>query len=245
MYQWHEESLLYEWEVQSENLFDTIGDSLSLIDFQSDIIQLDGNDSVISETEINNDKSIKGQGKFRIIEANVNSLKGKKEDIQTLIEDENPDCLVLVETKLDDSYKNAEFFDNNVWNVVIREDRNCYGGGIIVAVRRKFTVSPVIIKYDDPSQNPELYWIKLHTFDRRKTVYICGFYRSQRDSRSENTIKCLQESLQKLPGKDQHVVIIGDANLHIDWDNNRPHQNSFTKPLDREMLEICSDFDLV
>ena len=67
MYQWHEESLLYEWEVQSENLLDTIGDSLSLIDFQSDIIQLDGNDSVISETEINNDKSIKGQGKFRII----------------------------------------------------------------------------------------------------------------------------------------------------------------------------------
>ena len=169
----------------------------------------------------------------------------KYRQLNALIENENPDCLVLVETKLDDTYKNSEFFDNNVWNVVTREDRNCYGGGIIIAVRRKFTVSPVEIKYDDQSSKPELYWIKLHTLNKRKPVYICGFYRSQRDSRSENTLKCLRESLQKLPGKEQHVVIVGDANLHIDWENNRPHLNSFTKPLDREMLDICSDFDLV
>ena len=57
MYQCREELLSkYEQEVKSDNLSDTLN-SDTLNDFQSDIIQLDGNDSVIAETEINSDKS--------------------------------------------------------------------------------------------------------------------------------------------------------------------------------------------
>ena len=47
-------------------------------------------------------------------------------------------------------------------------------------------VSPVEIKYDDEKEEPELYWIKLHSFNKQKLVYMCGFYRSQRDARSKN-----------------------------------------------------------
>ena len=85
----------------------------------------------------------------------------------------------------------------------------------------------------------------MHAINRQKPVYICGLYRSQRDLRSRNTISCLRESLTKLPGKQQHVVITGDANLHIDWSNNRPQENSFTKSLDEDLLEICSEFNLI
>ena len=172
----------------------------------------------------------------------MNTLKGKKEELKVLIESEKPDCLILVETKLDNSFKNSEFFD--VWNVVVREDRNIYGGGVIIAVLRKYTASPVIIKYDDPSWNPELYWVKLQSLNRRKPVYICGLYRSQRDPRSTHTIECLRESLSKLPGKQQHIVILGDANLHINWETLQPQQNSFTKSLDQELINICHDFNL-
>ena len=58
---------------------------------------------------------------------------------------------------------------------------------------------------------------------------------------------CLQESLLKLPGKkgQQHIVITGDANLHIDWELNQSQSNSFTKPLDEEMLRIADSFNLI
>ena len=165
---------------QSDLLNDSFSDTLS------DINQLDGNDSIITRQpdQINIINKTVSKS-FKIIEANVNSLKGKKEELKALIDSEKPDCLVLVETKLDNSFNNSEFFDTNVWNVVVREDRNIYGGGVIIAVLRKYTASPVIIKYDNPSRNPELYWIKLQSFNRRKPVYICGFYRSQRDPRSK------------------------------------------------------------
>ena len=99
--------------------------------------------------------------------------------------------LSSIETKLDSSYRTSEFFDTNIWNVVVREDRNIFGGGIIIAVLRKFVTSPVVIDYDDKSRKPELYWIKLHPARKQKPVYICGFYRSQRDPRSSFTLDFL------------------------------------------------------
>ena len=107
----------------------------------SNIGQLDGNNSIAdSESSYQSENADitllnkKGNNTFRVIEANVNSLKGKKGQLAALIESENPDCLILIETKLDSSYKNAEFFDLNTWNIVVREDRNTFGGGIIIAV---------------------------------------------------------------------------------------------------------------
>ena len=94
---------------------------------------------------------------FRIIEANLNSLKGKKEELNSLIETERPDCLVLVETKLDDTFNTAEFFNLNTWNVVIKEDRNKFGGGIIIATLRKHVVTPVKIVYENENHNHSLF----------------------------------------------------------------------------------------
>ena len=128
----------------------------------------------------------------------------------------------------------------NTWNVVVRQDRNTYGGGVIIAVLRKFIATPVIIEYNNKDSNPELYWIKLHSIRKLKSIYICGFYRSQMDTRSSDTISCLRESLQKLPGKkgQQHIIIVGDANLHVNWVTNQPHSNSSTKQLDKQMVSI-------
>ena len=96
---------------------------------------------------------------------------------------------------------NSEFLDINKWNVIVRKDRTINGGGILIAVLRKYTATPVNIKYDSAEDNPELYWIKLHSFKKQKPVYICGFYRSQKDIRSSNMPSYLNESPRKLPDK--------------------------------------------
>ena len=167
---------------------------------------------------------------LRIIEMNINSIKGKKNELQGMLVQYNPDCVVLVETKLDDSFCNSEYFDINKWNIIVRKDRNVNGGGVIIAILRKYIATPVNINFND-NENPELYWIKLHPFKKQKPIYICGFYRSQRDIRSVKFLDCLRESLQKLPGKkgQHHVILTGDANLHVNWTLNQPQTNSFTK----------------
>ena len=210
------------------------------------IIQMDGNDSITSSDSEQSNLNIKQiKNFFRIMEVNVNSLKGKKEEFKSVLNQHNPDCVVLVETKLDNTYANSEFFDINQWNIVVREDRNIYGGGIIIAVLRKYIATPIEINYKN-GDNPELYWIKLHTVKNVKPVYICGLYRSQKDKRSSNTINCLHESISKLPGRNgqKHLIITGDVNLHIDWDVNEPKFNSFTKQLDEQMLMLCDKFNL-
>ena len=110
--------------------------------------------------------------------------------------------------------------------MVVREDRNAFGGGIIIAVLRKYVVSPIKIQYENPTDNPELYWIKVHTINKQKSIYICGIYRSQKDIRSLNTLDCLRESIEKLPGhkKQNHIIITGDTNLHINWQINQPEK---------------------
>ena len=221
----------------------------------SNIDQLDGNDTVASNSDEtitnsiaeNANNVIIKSSNFRIIETNVNSLKGKKNELKAMLQTYQPDCVVLVETKLDENYCNSEFFDINKWNIIVRNDRNIHGGGVIIAVLRKYIATPVKINYDNMDENPELYFIKLHSFSKHKPVYICGFYRSQRDARSVNMLSCLHESLRKLPGKkgNNHVVLTGDANLHINWELNQPQVNSFTKKLDKQMLDICNDLNLV
>ena len=77
-------------------------------------------------------------------------------------------------------------------------------------------------------------------------MYICGLYRSQKDPRSANTIDCLRESIQKLPGRrgQHHLIVTGDINLHINWKTSQPQNNSPTKHLDRKFIENCNDFNL-
>ena len=130
--------------------------------------------------------------------------------------------------------------------MIVREDRNIFGGGLIIAVLRNYTATPVEIKYEK-EENPELFWIKLHTTRNHKPIFLSGLYRSQRDIRSKNMINCLEESIHKLTGRkgQQSIVIVGDANLHIDWDPNQPKENSSTKPLDEQMLKLCDNSHLI
>ena len=60
----------------------------------------------------------------------------------------------MIENKLDENHSNSEFFDLNKWNIVIRKDRNIYGGGIIIAVLRKYVATPVNIEYENKNENP-------------------------------------------------------------------------------------------
>ena len=61
-----------------------------------------------------------------------------------------------------------------------------------------------------------------------------------------NTLDCLKESIEKLPGKrgQRHIIITGDANVHVDWNTKQPQENSATKPLDKKIINITDEYNL-
>ena len=73
---------------------------------------MDGNDTVTSSDSEQSNLNIKqNKNFFRIMEVNVNSLKGKKEEFKSVLNQHNPDCVVLVETKLDNTYNNTQILN--------------------------------------------------------------------------------------------------------------------------------------
>ena len=102
-------------EVDCDNEFSFSEYSYNL----SDIQQLDGNDSISMNP--NQSSSANRSSNFRLIEVNINSLKGKKDEFKVMLEQKKPDCVVIVETKLNETYNNSEFFDLNKWNVIVKK----------------------------------------------------------------------------------------------------------------------------
>ena len=66
---------------------------------------------------------------------NINSVRNKIADLQIIIQNILLDYLVLSETKLDESFPNAQFKPDG-YEIRARQDRDKYGGGLIVFFRR-------------------------------------------------------------------------------------------------------------
>ena len=65
---------------------------------------------------------------------NVNSFSSKFDDFKTIISG-NVDVMIIVETKLDDSYPSSQFLING-YARPIRQDRDKHGGGILLYLRQ-------------------------------------------------------------------------------------------------------------
>ena len=66
---------------------------------------------------------------------NINSLRNKIHDLRLRIHDVPIDYFVISETKLDNSFPNAQLTINN-YEIRARRDRDKHGGGLIKFVRK-------------------------------------------------------------------------------------------------------------
>ena len=92
---------------------------------------------------------------------NINPLANKFDDLTLIIKDKL-DILVLVETKLDDSYTETQFLIEG-YKKPYRIDRNCNGGGVMIYVRK-----------DIPSKE-----LKKHKISRKNKFLLAGAYHSR------------------------------------------------------------------
>ena len=112
---------------------------------------------------------------LRIIVANCNGAPSKKANMEHLIKYVDPDILILTETKIDDNISLAEFLPPH-FNGEVRQDRNKWGGGVMVAIRNTF----IIEKIELPEINCETAWAKI-SLKNHHPLYIGAFYRPPSD----------------------------------------------------------------
>ena len=91
----------------------------------------------------------KNPGPFRVLSLNVNSLWGleKRNMFRALISSlDYPECLALQETKLDDTFLTNELMLGDY--TIYRRDRNRFGGGVLIGVRKHLCATIGDINFD-------------------------------------------------------------------------------------------------
>ena len=140
---------------------------------------------------------------------NINSLRNKFDMLSDTIKD-RLDVLVVLETKLDSSFPDAQFQIEG-FNGPYRLDRNCHGGGVIIYVKN--AISSRQLRKFKGKENFEGIFVELNL--RSHKILLFGGYRSEHENfgmSKEDFLHQLNLGLDSYCEYDK-VLIAGDLNM--------------------------------
>ncbi|CAG2237113.1 unnamed protein product [Mytilus edulis] len=149
----------------------------------------------------------KHPNKFISSYLNINSLRYKFCSIQELLCKNIVDLLIIAETKIDQSFPDAQFRVDNYhfW----RKDRNAHGGGIVMYIRSDLPC--------DRKQNMECEIIESIAAElvvNGKKWLISGMYRPQTIS-DNDFINDFTKTHDKISVKYDNMIFLGDLNYNL------------------------------
>ena len=156
---------------------------------------------------------------------NVNSLNSKFVEIHKILVNGYTDLLFLSETKLDNSYPNAQFHVDQF--SVHRQDRNAYGGGLICYVRE---VIPHRNRTDIAINENGIETIVIQVKTDNKNMFFLHTYKPPNININFLT-NALEKMLDKCFTESDHVHVIGDLNINF-------------LPSPHNLSQICDTYDL-
>lgn len=224
-------------DLTSPNSFHPLSDSETSFPVPSNNQTLTSTPSNISKRK-NKAPKIKRGKCFKVLNVNINSIRGKTAEVSYLLSSEDIDIALFQETKIDDSISSSEIFPTGY--DVYRNDRNLFGGGVCILTKGS-TVNSNLCS-DLHNDDCEAIWVKINNYNG-KPLYICSFYRPP-NSNAEY-IQLLRSPLEKIYERHKnctpHVIITGDFNLpDIDWSNlhhGTGNQNNLITVLDDFFLQ--------
>ena len=157
---------------------------------------------------------------------NCRSIRNKIADFQSLVESNNPDIILGIESWLTDDVFTGEVFQNN-YTVFRRDRQGRIGGGVFIAVSDRFSCS----RYLNFETNCEVVWCSVSLNYGRK-VYVCSFYRPPGADSKVHSEFVRSMVLAKAQERQNVVIIGGDFNLpNINWSNINPFIGEQLDPL--------------
>ena len=150
----------------------------------------------------------------RIAYLNISSLRNKVIDLGEILKDLPLDYLVISETKLEESFPNAQFKLNG-YEIRARRDRHKHGGELIEFVRQGF-ICKRSKKYE-PNYSECIY--SEFTISKRK--WICfSIYRPPSTENIKRLFEEMNEVISKALYKCENLIVMGDFNIDIKISNS-------------------------
>ena len=175
------------------------------------------------------------RNKLKIILANFQGMKTKREVIAEMLQSLNPDIVIGVESHLDSSVSSAEIFPPTYCSHVHRRDRvGKKGGGVFITSREDIDMTPLP---ELSSASSETAWAELQTHHGK--VLIGAHYRPPNSP--EDVLIDLDASIANVTNHHKKATIIlgGDLNLPgIDWTNLSTVPGSSDVSHCRKLLDI-------
>ena len=195
-----------------EDDFQTVNDFNVLLNMDSeiDLIQVKPSNCLYNKPN----KISENKQTIRCLSVNLNSLRGKSIILDEIITLQDPDIIMLQETKINSEHFSSEFFTSDY--DVVRKDRTDHGGGILTAVKKSLH-SVYCSSLEDKEEG---IWVKLIDINN-KIFYIGNYYRTGHDStfsvNLHNTLSKIKASHRKY---NPTIILAGDFNYSmIDWLN--------------------------
>lgn len=183
---------------------------------------------------------------WRTLIANANGIAGKTVELGNIVEYTKPDAILITETKLTSSHRNAEFMPPG-YSQPKRKDRAFSGGGgVLIAVRDCYNA----IEIDPPGDvtpHDEIIWVEVSLRNKQKLVLGC-FYRTP-SGKPQQQLDGLETSLNAIQQKTKNnnkstIILGGDFNFgEIDWETETVEAGK-SKITPEKLIRILRDHHL-
>ena len=185
------------------------------------------NDSVMTSSPLNISKKIPKQ--LRILVVNLQSIWGKKEQVEQALIESEIDVVIGSESHLDPSIKDSEFLP--MAYTCFRRDRNDSKGGVIIIAKKELITEEVL-----RSNTCEVLAIKVQSHNHPLILAAC--YRPPGSNLDETSKIC--NEIRKLNDKYKNcpIWVGGDTNLpDIDWSSNSIVSHQYSKQINECFID--------
>ena len=168
------------------------------------------NDPTVSQSDVKKalkDIRIGNMSKLIFGHLNINSLRNKFDLFSEQVKG-SIDILMVSETKLDDSFPEAQFLIE-AFHSPFRFDRNINGGGIMLYVREDIPAK--LLSHNFPGVESFFVEIILH---KKKWIINCSY--NPHKSNIINHINIISRLLDIHSTKYENIVLLGDFNVRAD-----------------------------
>ena len=178
---------------------------------------------------------------FIVVHFNIDSIlaEGRKEQLEVVCKSMKLDCLLITESKLDDSIPNSMLLING-FHEPLRRDRNRNGGGCLIYISERLTYKQLDRLQSDKYEH---IWADVKVND--KIYSINALYRPSTDNTNDKYDEFLEESEKILDNLSRHKsdikIIASDLNFGNVYSKS-PLLDP--KPLDQTAPELFSSYGM-
>ena len=178
---------------------------------------------------------------FIVVHYNIDSIcaEGRLEQLNIVCKTMNLDCLIITESKLDESVPNSQIKIEN-FHEPIRRDRNRHGGGCLIYLSEKLVFKQMSRFQSDKYEH---IWVDVKAND--KTYSINALYRPSTDNTNDKYEEFLNETEKILININKHKADVSIIASDLNFGNTYCKAVILEpKPLDDSAPELFSSYGM-